>query len=189
MFIKLPSKRRSKFGWTLVEMMVATGLFSISSIALGTIFIFSIKSFASMANYASLDRANRAAMDVLTREIRQAKLVTGYVTNSSGNSLSIRNGNGQDVTYSFDSANRQFSRTVNGYSQLLLSDCNLLSFNLFQRTPQAGNFGMFPVSFDNYTQSVKVVQLSWKTSRQIPAGPVNSENIQTARIVIRKQQN
>jgi hypothetical protein len=93
------------------------------------------------------------------------------------------------VTYSFDSANKQFIRTVNGYSQLLLSDCNLLSFNLFQRTPQAGNFGMFPVSYGNYTQSVKVVQLTWKTSRVIPAGPVNSENIQTARIVIRKQQN
>jgi len=189
MYIKLPFKRRSKFGWTLVEMMVAVGLFSISSMALGTIFIFSIKSFASMANYASLDRENRAAMDMLTREIRQARLVTGYVTNSTGNSLSIRNGDGQDVTYSFDSVNKQFIRTVNGVSQLLLSDCNLLSFNLFQRTPQAGNFGMFPISYDNYTQSVKVVQLTWKTSRQIPAGPVSSENIQTARIVIRKQQN
>ena len=189
MFIKLPSKSRSKLGWTLVEMMIAVGLFGISSLALGTIFIFSIKSFACMANYASLDRANRAAMDTLTREIRQARLVTGYVTNSTGNSLSIRNGDGQDVTYSFDSVNKQFTRTVNGVSQLLLSDCNLLSFNLFQRTPQSGNFGMFPISYDNYTQSVKVVQLTWKTSRQIPAGPINSENIQTARIVIRKQQN
>jgi len=188
MFIKLPFKQRRKLGWTLVEMMVAVGIFSISSLALATIFIFSIKSFAAMANYAGLDRDNRAAMDLLTREIRQAKLVKSYVTNSTGNSLSIRNGDGQDVTYSFNSANKEFSRTVNGYSQTLLSDCNLLSFNLFQRTPQAGNFGMFPVSYGNYTQSVKVVQLTWKTSRQIPSGPVNSENIQTARIVIRKQQ-
>jgi Tfp pilus assembly protein PilW len=133
MYIKLPSKRRNKFGWTLVEIMVATGLFSLSSIALGTIFIFSIKSFASMANYASLDRDNRSAMDTITREIRQAKLVTGYVTNAGGNTLSIRNGDGQNVAYSFDSANHQFIRTVNGFSQLLLSDCNLLSFNLFQR--------------------------------------------------------
>ncbi len=188
MFIKLPFKRRSKLGWTLVEIMVATGLFSISSIALGTIFIFSIKSFASMANYSGLDRENRAAMDILTREIRQAKLVTGYVTNSAGNSLSIRNGDGQDVTYSFSKANQQFNRTVNGYSSMLLTNCNLLSFNLFQRTPQGSNFGMFPIAYGNYTQSVKVVQLTWRTSRQVPSGPVNSENIQTARIVIRKQQ-
>lgn len=188
MFIKFPFKRRGKRGWTLVEMMVATGLFSISSLALGTIFIFSIKSFASMANYASLDRENRAAMDKLTREIRQAKQVTGFVTNSLGNSLSIRNGDGQEVTYSFNLANQQFCRTVNGYSSVLLTNCNLLSFNLFQRTPQSGNFGMFPITYGNYTQSVKVVQLTWRTSRQIPSGPVNSENIQTARIVIRKQQ-
>jgi type II secretory pathway pseudopilin PulG len=188
MFFNLPSKRQCKQGWTLVEIMVAAGLFSLSSLALGTIFLFSLKSFASMANYAMLDRENRAAMDVLTREIRQAKLVTGYVTNASGNSLSIRNGDGQDVTFSFDSANQQFVRTVNGYSGVLLTNCNLLSFNLFQRTPQGSNFGMFPITYGNYTQSVKVVQLTWKTSRLVPAGPVNSENIQTARIVIRKQQ-
>jgi type II secretory pathway pseudopilin PulG len=188
MFIKLRFKRRSELGWTLLELMVAIGLFSICSIALGTIFLFSIKSFAAMANYSGLDRDNRAAMDTLTREIRQARLVTGYVTNAAGNSLSIKNGDGQDVTYSFDSVRHQFRRTVNGASQLLLSDCSLLSFNLFQRTPKEGSFDMFPVAYGNYTQSVKVVQLTWKTSRQIPSGPVNSENIQTARIVIRKQQ-
>jgi hypothetical protein len=29
--------------------------------------------------------------------------------------------------------------------------------------------------------------LTWKTSRSLPGGLINSENIQTARIVIRKQ--
>jgi hypothetical protein len=47
---------------------------------------------------------------------------------------------------------------------------------------------VFPLASGNWTQSVKVVQLTWKTSRHVPSGPVNSENIQTARIVIRKQQ-
>jgi len=188
MFIKLPFKRRTKLGWTLVEMMVATGIFSLSSLALATIFIFSIRSFAAMTNYSILDRENRYAMDTLTREIRQAKQVTGYVTNAGGNSLSILNGDGQTVTYSFTSANKQFARSVNGYSSVLLTNCDLLNFSLFQRTPQGSNFGMFPIAYNNFTQCVKVVQLTWKTSRQIPSGPVNSENIQTARIVIRKQQ-
>lgn len=189
MYIKTAGTRWATRAYTLVEVMVAAGLFSISAMALGTIFMFSIKSFASMANYAALDRENREAMDQLTREIRQARQVLSFTTNSVGNSLTLRNGANQEVTYAFNAANKEFRRTVNGVSELLLTNCNLLNFSLYQRNPSNANFGVFPIASGSYTQTVKVVQLTWKTARVVPAGPVNSENIQTARIVIRKQQN
>jgi hypothetical protein len=114
--------------------------------------------------------------------------VLGYTTNSTANTLTIIDENGYKVTYSFNFARQEFRRSSYWNSQVLLTNCNLLQFGLFQRNPSNANFGVFPIAAGNYTQSVKVVQLTWKTSRQVPAGPVNSENIQTARIVIRKQQ-
>jgi prepilin-type N-terminal cleavage/methylation domain-containing protein len=186
MFIKPSGSPKS--AWTLVEMMVAVALFSIASTAMSTLFLYSIKSFASMANYAMLDRENREAMDRLTRELRQAKYVAAYTSNSIGNSLTFHSGNGTDVTYAFQQGQRRMVRVENGVSQVVLTNCNLLEFGLFQRNPSSNSYGLLPVASANWTQSVKVVQLTWKTSRTVINGPVNSENVQTARVVIRKQQ-
>ncbi len=69
-------------GWTLVEMMVAVGIFSLCGMSMMGTYIFSIKAMASMYSYAVLDATNRRAMDLLTREIRQARNVLAYTTNS-----------------------------------------------------------------------------------------------------------
>lgn len=179
---------RSTRAWTLVEMMVAVAVFSIASAALASLFLYSIKGFASLANYAMLDRENREAMDFLSKEIRQATDVTAYNSNALGNSITIRDVNRQAVTYSFNAAQKHLVRTSGEGSRVLLTNCNLMEFSLFQRNPSNGNYGVFPIAAGNWTQSVKVVQLTWKTARYVPSGPVNSENIQTARIVIRRQQ-
>ena len=75
-----------------------------------------------------------------------------------------------------------------GTSRLLLNNCSLLQFDLFTRCPSNGMFGVFPVAMNNWSNTVKVLQLTWKTSISQPSGIANSENVQTARIVIRKQQ-
>ena len=183
-----PRPRQSWHAFTLVETMVATALFCVAGLALATIFLFSVRSFAAMSNYSELDQENRHAMDLLTRELRQARQITGYVTNANGNSISLLNGDGQQVSYSFDARNHELVRTVAGDPTVLLTNCSLLNFSLFQRNPSNANFGVFPLASGNWTQSVKVVQLTWRTGRTLPSGAVNSENIQTARIVIRKQQ-
>src|SRR5215471_12441883 len=106
--IKTAPSQRS--GWTLVEMIMAVGVFSISGLALATIFLFCIRSFAAMTNYAVLDKCNRHAMDIVTTEIRQAQQVVNYSSNSAGTSLTIVNGDGINVTYSFDGPNQRFTR-------------------------------------------------------------------------------
>jgi type II secretory pathway pseudopilin PulG len=187
MYIKLTPKARR--AWTLVEMMVAVGIFSLCGLSLMGLYIFSVKSMASMYNYCVLDQYNRQAMDLLTREIRQAKSVLSYTTNS----ITVLSANydgspGPSVTYAFIPSSKKMVRTsTDGSSKLLLNNCNLLSFQLFTRCPSNAVFGIFPVATGNWQQTVKVLQLTWKTSINLPH--VNSENIQTARIVIRKQQN
>jgi hypothetical protein len=188
MFIKGAQKRRS--AWTLVEMMVATGVFSISGLALATIFLFCIRSFAAMTNYAVLDKCNRHAMDVVTTEIRQAQKVLSYASNSTSTSLTIVNGDGTNVTYAFDSTQQQFTRN-DGNTKVLLTNCNLVAFGLYLRPPESNSFDMYPLmnSNTNWQTQVKTIQLTWKTSMNIcPTAQINSEDVQTASIVIRKQQ-
>src|SRR5258707_14206512 len=121
MFIS--SGRKSKRGFTLVEMLLATGLFGIASAAVCSIYLFSTRSFAAMATYADLDKINRLAMDTLTKEIRQARLVTNVETNS----FSLINGDGVAVTYWFNSGQKQFVRSAtDGSSKVLVTDCSLI---------------------------------------------------------------
>ena len=188
MYIKLAPRARQ--AWTLVEMMVAVGIFSLCGMALMGFYIFSVKSMASMYSYALLDANNRRAMDQLTREIRQAKQVTIYTTNSITILTANDDGStGPQVTYSFSPSTKRMLRTSSdGTSTTLLDNCSLLSFQLYTRCPSNGVFGIFPVAANNWQQTVKVLQLTWKTSILQPNGIANSENVQTARIVIRKQQ-
>jgi len=174
----------------MVELMMALAVFAIAGLALVMIFMFSVRSYAAMANYAVLDQYNRQAMDQVTYELRQAKNVADYQSNATSRSLSITNGDGLLVTYVFDANMQQVRRQASdGTSKVLLTNCNLLDFGLYMRPPTNGTFDVYPVqSGSNWQQTVKVVQLSWKTSMMIsPIAKVNSEDIQTARIVIRKQ--
>jgi hypothetical protein len=187
MFIKTAPSQRS--AWTLAEMIVAVGVFSISGLALATIFLFCVRSFAAMTNYAVLDKANRQAMDTVTAEIRQAQQVVSFATNATSTSLTILNGSGVNVTYSFNSALQQFTRN-DGNNKVLLTNCNLVAFGLYVRPPASNSFDMYPLNTGvNWQQQVKTIQLTWKTSMNIcPTAQINSEDVQTACIVIRKQQ-
>jgi Tfp pilus assembly protein PilW len=187
MCIKLAPRARQ--AWTLVEMMVAVGIFSLSGLALMGLYLFSVKSMASMYSYALLDANNRQAMDQLTREIRQATKVLSFSSNSITILTADTNGAaGPSVTYMFSPSAKQMLRSsTDGTTTTLLNNCSLLSFQLFTRCPSNGVFGIFPVAVNNWSNTVKVLQLTWKTSILQPSGIANSENVQTARIVLRKQ--
>jgi type II secretory pathway pseudopilin PulG len=189
MFIRTSTKTGR--AWTLVEMMMAVGIFSLTGLALMSLYLFCVKGMASMYNYSLLDQYNRQAMNLLTREIRQAIQVVSYTTNS----ITIQTGNtngtaGPRVTYSFNGASQRLLRTsTDGTSQVLLNNCSLLSFSLYTRIPVGGSYGAYPVATNNWQQTVKVLQLTWKTAiTNSPSNLANSENIQTALVVIRKQQ-
>ncbi len=170
-----------------MEIMMAVGIMGVFTLAFGSTYVFSIRTYAALSNYSALDKANRQAMDKLTREIRQAVLVNNFTTNPP--TLSLVNGDGLTVVYSFNPRTRQMVRDASdGSHQVLLTNCTLLNFDLRQRNPSNGVWGIFPPAVNQWQQTVKAVQLSWKTSMNIsPTANVTSENIQTARIVIRKQ--
>ncbi len=182
---------RARQGWTLMEVMIAVGIFTLVGMALMGTYIFSVKSMASLAAYSVLDAQNRQAMDQLTCEIRQSKQVVAYTTNTITLLTANYDGSiGPTIRYIFNPTTKKMIRRnlSEGSDKVLLDNCSLLQFSLYTRCPSNQNFGVFPPAFNNWSNTVKVLQLTWKTSITQPSGIINSENIQTARIVIRKQQ-
>lgn len=190
MFIKI-AKRKSVLAFTVVEVLIASGLFGLAGLALGSIYLYSTRTFAALANYATLDQNNRNAMDEMTREIRACMQIMSVTTNSAGNVIAINliNSTGASVTYSFDAANQNLTRTSNQDSppsKVLVPNCQMLSFTIGQRTPDNTNFDVYPPV--NPGDSIQVLDMTWKAWKAIPGSSVGtSEEIQTAHVVIRNQ--
>jgi hypothetical protein len=186
MFIKVRANQRS--GYTLVEMFVAAGIFTMVGLAVTLLYTNTLRSFAALTNYGMLDRVNRQAMDKMTREIREAKSVVNYTTNNAS-SFSFINGDGATVTYTFSPSAKKLIRSLDtGFTETLLTNCDLLNFSLFIRTPVTNSLQPYAIATNNWATTVKVVQLTWRTSSSVLSAQVESENVQTARVVIRKQQ-
>ena len=121
---------RARQAWTLVEMMFAVATFSVAGAAVGSAYVFGLRSFQAVSNYAVLDQDNREAMDRITREIRSARAVVAHTNSDTFSMLTVMNANYAEITYTFDFPNRQLKRTSNSVTQVLLEDCHLLKFNL-----------------------------------------------------------
>jgi hypothetical protein len=181
------TRKADMSGMTLVEMMVAFGLGSLLLAALAVLFYFSNLSFVSFTNYVDLDRFNRFAVDTMTREIREVNKVTGYSVDSVSlitNSLTFEDFDGLALDYTYSPGARRLTRTKSGSSSVLLTNCDYLAFWLGQRTPTNGTYNVFPAAD---ATTAKLVDVSWRCSTSMFSRETNTENVVTARVVIRKQ--
>ena len=178
--IKRINQRRT--GATLVELMVSVGISSVLLLALASLTFYTGRSFAALTNYVDLDAHSRSALDTMSREIRQTKrLIAGTST-----SLTFEDFDGKQLVYAYDATNRLLTRTKDGVPdpKPLLTECNFLQFSMFQRNPVNGTYNQYPTA---NAATCKLVQLRWVCSRDLIAARWNTESVQSAKIVIRKQ--
>lgn len=174
--------RRRQAGLTLIEVMVASAVASLLSLGLASLVIFSNRSFAAMANYIDLDHRSRMALDTMSREIRQTNRLTEYADTS----LTFENFDGGVLKYVYDPAAKTLTRSKDGKADRkpLLTECDYLKFSIFQRNPVGGTYDQYPTAS---ASTCKLVQLHWECSRKLFGAKVNTESVQSAKIVIRKQ--
>src|SRR5689334_10382460 len=123
-----PKRRHSStFAWTLVEMMVGTGLGSLILIAAAQITMYTARSFIAMGNYNDLDRASRNALDLMSSDIRGAKSVGSFATNR----LVLTNLDGTVFSYTWDPSSGNVTRQWGSENRVLLTGCDYLSFDIF----------------------------------------------------------
>ncbi len=180
MSTKRVSRRAPAF--TLVETLVAMGVGSMLLVVIFSLSFYSSRSFAAMANYADLDSASRNALDRMTRDIRGVNRLTSFSTNQ----VSFEDIDLSTLSYVYNPLQRTLVRTQKGVSQVLLTECDRLTFSIFQRNPIGGTYDQYPAA-NNNPDLCKLVQVNWTCSRKIFGQKVNTESVQTAKIVIRRQ--
>lgn len=173
------SSRRTRRGFTLTELLVSMGIGSIVLAAVAALSLYTGRSFAALANYVDLDAASRNALDNMTRDIRQATFLMLYQTNR----LEFTDWDGGSLIYNYDPTARTLTRIKGAETKVLLNECDQLRFNIWQRNPIG--FSLVPTTNSDLC---KAIDVTWLCSRKIFGQKVNTESVQTARIVIRKQQ-
>lgn len=184
MDFRTTSTKSRRAGLTLVETLVAVGLSSFIGLAIAFLSFYSGRSFAAMANYVDLEKQSQYALNTMSREIRQADYLASCITNGSYITSLTFSYDGTPLTYAFNQGARTLTRTYAGSSQTLLKECDFLSFLIFQRNPIGGTYGQYPAATP---ATCKMVQLTWVCSRTILGAKVNTESVQSAKIVIRKE--
>jgi hypothetical protein len=179
---------------TLIELMVGLALSSILVGLSGSMWLFGSRSFVAMGNYTDLDARSRSALDLLSRDIRQATQVTAFQTSGTAKSLTVTNALlGTATTYAWNAAPRTLVCQKSGQpDQIYLTECDRWDFQLFQRAPQkGGSYVFFPATnaAGVYDASIcKLVNMSWKCSRTMLGSKMHTESVQTAQVVLRNKQ-
>lgn len=164
---------------SLLETMVVMGIVSLMLAAIASFMVYTSRSFIAVGNYADLDQASRHALDVMTRDIRESRALTGFNTNT----LTLTAEDNQTLVYHYSPSASTLTRRKGSETTVLLEQCDYLRFSVYQRSP-SNNFSFYPVA-SNRWDLAKLVDVSWKCSRQILGEKVNTESVQTAKIVMR----
>jgi Tfp pilus assembly protein PilW len=182
MSIKI-SKSQPTAAFSLGEMMVASAIAGILMVIIANLTFFTARSFSAIANYADLDDSSRNALDRMTRDIRQVVQLTNY----SPTALTFVDSDGVLLRYIYSPTAKTLRREKAGTSEILLKECDSLYFGAYQRNPISGTYDQYPLATNNVANTCKLIQLNWVCSRRILGQRLNTESVQTAKIVIRKQ--
>jgi prepilin-type N-terminal cleavage/methylation domain-containing protein len=175
-------------GMTLIEMLISVALGTlIMGVAL-MLLIFGSQSLAGLGNYDDMNRKSRNALDTMSRDIRTARNLIGYVSNSTVQQLTFSNEPAYTpATFSYSytnltGSNGVLTRNWNGTSTVLVSNLASLTFGMFQRNPQS-NFTFYATTTPALA---KLITLNWQCALPVSGiSVVNHEVVHSANIVIR----
>ena len=192
--VSFPCRHSSERGLTLIEMLVATCIGAIMITIIVALTTYGERSFAVTSSHVDLESKSRHALDLLTRELRQATAVVACETNLPFKSLTVTNAlDAFTLTLSLDGEARTLTLQKVGPTpddnrvERLLTNCDRWDFTLCDRAPR---IGQSDVTF-NPTSSLsdcKVIVMSWSCS-QCVIGKLETENVQEAQIVMRNKTN
>lgn len=196
---KIDPARASARGhaFTMTEMMVSMATGSLILGAVAAFFMYGNQSFVAISNYMDLNRASCAALDRMTKDIRESIELRTYTTNLLLFRTVDAAGSGSFTTnwliFSWDPYSRRLVRVKFGAgvpleSRVLLTECDYLCFKVYQRNPIPGRFDFYPATnlVGEYQPDLgKLVDVSWRCSRTIKGTKLQTESVQTAKICMR----
>jgi hypothetical protein len=167
--------------------MVSVSISTVVMAVLATLLVYQARSSAGMVNYMDLDRYSRTAVDLMSKDLRQAnRVLTCNSTNLSCEMVDATTGATNTLKYIYNPGEQTLVRQYKGLSYLLLKGItpNSLQFSMFQRNPIGGTVDQYATTNVNLC---KVIQYSWQCSRSLLGQSNFTESVQCAKVVIRKE--
>lgn len=186
---------RLRLGFTLPEVLVAVAIGMMVLAAVAFMTLYGSRTSVTVINYTDLEAKSRYALDLISREIRQAKAVVTFQTNLPVTSVTLTNADqAKLVSIVYDSTARTVTLQKTGQSDsIVLKECDRWDFSLYQRTPlfTATNVVFYYATntggaFD--TRLCKLISFSWKCSRYVAGQKFSTESVQAAQVVLRNKQ-
>jgi hypothetical protein len=179
MVFKLTNRRKRSAGYTLVELLIGTALGVMVLAAVGSMYLFSVTSFATMANYAELNSKNRMASDIISRDIRSAYSVTSVTQYQL-----VLHFAQTDVSYTYDPDLRTLTRLQFNQPRILLEGVDYLGFSLYQRPVTNATYEQFPAATPT---TAKLVAFEWSCSQKIYRSVQTSQSLQAGMVELRNE--
>ena len=180
MEFKTTSTKRRNAGFSIVEMIVGVAIGTIALTIVGTSWAMIMTGFSAIDNYTELEQDSRYTLDLLGRDIRQSQGLLTY----SDDTFTLIDGDGDQIVYTYSSSQGVFSRTVDGVTEPLLSECEDFYVDIYQRNTISGTYDQYPTAD---VDTCKLIQITWKCSRLNLNGTDNTELVQSAKFVISKK--
>lgn len=117
-------------GFSLIELLIAIAISGIVLGAVSSLFIMQNKSYSVQEQVAEMQQNARAAMDIMTREIRMAGPASTGIVSATANSINFTqdiNGDGdtadanENMTYAYDTADNQITRNTQPVAEKIQS--------------------------------------------------------------------
>ncbi len=172
---------------TLIEVLVSLSLGVLMLTVMMVLFLFGLRSFAALGNYASLTGQSHLAIDRISREIQEASQVIDAQTNLPVKWLTLSNGVANPpvvVKYIWDSETGVLTCDKTGQpTRTNLTGCDAWNFRFFQSI--ASNHWTFYPTTD--PAQCRSIGMSWRCSRTIMGQKLTTEEALTAQIVRRNR--
>lgn len=178
-----PTNRNGRIaGFTLSEAMVAIAIGLFIAVGALSFYTFSIASFSSMSNYTDMNKKNRYASDLISRDIRSTSSVSTYTSTTLGLNLS----DGTPVTYSYNPTLTTLTRNDGSQSKQLLTNLTSFSWTLYSRPATNDAYYYFPPTTN--TVLAKLATFQWTCSRTVGGGHTpDTSSMQSAYIQMRNE--
>ncbi len=180
MVFKLTSRKTGSGGFTLPELMVTVVIGCVVLFSTGAFFLFNLRAFAAMSNYAALNSTSRNASDIISRDIRCASSVVSAATNQL-----VLNLTGGQVSYLYNRTAGTLTRIQGSSRETLLTAISSLRFSLYQRPLTNSTFDNFPATTN--VANAKLVAFQWSCALATPESKSDSQSVQMALVDLRNE--
>lgn len=169
-------RRAAAAGFTLVEVLIASGLAAFILTAILTTFLFLGRSGANIQNYTDMESQARRALETFAQDVRQASSVSW--SNATTVTLVVDAAN---ITYSY--SGNTFSRTTGAGTTALVTGITTFSFKAYNINGTELNLGDVAAA----SKATKQLQISLEASRATRTVATATNLVLSARFILRNK--